>query len=312
MRIVASFFVVLVHVLLPAPAGLYAKTIGRFAVPFFLMVTGWYIRKDDDEKTAEAAKHSLFSILRLTVAALAVSAAGNTVQCLISGDPPFSWLDSGVDLQDFLLYNYTTVFSPVMWYLFGLIYALVIYLILAKLKVIRLACWLCFPLIVINLIRSSADMSPWFHQGNWMFMSVPFLFLGSLLKDRRWCERIPAVLCWAMIAAGIIASVFETPTGMTALFSDKILYIGTLPLVFGIFTLCVRGKDVQWPRALAFFGRTCTTGIFIIHCSVYGIIQALVEIPDGFIAWLMPLIVYLLSGALVLAFVQQKRKLQRA
>jgi len=27
----------------------------RFAVPFFLMVTGWYIRRDSDEETFKAA-----------------------------------------------------------------------------------------------------------------------------------------------------------------------------------------------------------------------------------------------------------------
>ena len=42
-RIIASFFVVLVHIHLPSPVTAPSMAIARFAVPFFYLISGYFL-----------------------------------------------------------------------------------------------------------------------------------------------------------------------------------------------------------------------------------------------------------------------------
>ena len=296
-RIIASFFVVLCHVHLPGPAKDYSMGLARFAVPYFLMVTGWYLKHEDTRRTAEAAKRALVSILKMTLLSVLLIGAVNTVVCLIRNRPVFSWVTGffrrSENLGLFLMYNRTHWLSSVVWYLFGLLYTLVIYLILARCGALKYAFWAIPVLLVLNLVRGEIMGKAWYYQGNWLYTSLPFLLLGSLLHERGWCGKVSIGAAWGMIVAGILATVFEA-----RMFGEQIIYIGTLPLVLGIFCLAVAGGKTQWPGWLSDFGRRCTMYIFLLHCSLRDLLYALLGKPPDAILFLMPVFFFLLSGAI--------------
>ena len=307
-RIVASFFVILCHIHLPGWAKDCSMGLARFAVPFFLLVTGWYLFDGDDSRAYAMARRTLVSILKLTVLSVLLVAAVNTLVCLIRGRQMFSWVTgffrrSGSWLL-FLLYNRTHWLSSVMWYLFGLLYALVIYLVLVRLRVLKYAFWLIPLLLILNIVRGEVLGKAWYYQGNWLFTSLPFLLLGSLFRSSGWCTKIANRTAWWLIAAGIAATCVEA-----YFFGEQIIHVGTLPLALGIFCLAVNGGETRWPAWLSYFGRRCTKYVFLLHCSLRDLVYALAGTPSGALLWLMPAFFFLLSGAIGwgISMIQDKR-----
>ena len=315
MRIVASFFVLICHIPFPDPAALYTKAAARFAVPFFLMVTGWYLYRENDQDALKTARKFFFSAVRFTLFSLAFVCVMNVLNYIIMGLPPFGWLTdetSGLGSpeirSEFLLHNYTLFLSPVLWYLFGLVYALAVYLLLVRFRLVRFAAWLILPLIGLNLYRGEWVGEPWYHQATWLFMSLPFLLAGGFLKAKGICRKVPALLSWLMIPAGILFTlVLEVPH-----FGTQILYAGTLPVVFGIFTLCMNRPAGSRPGVLADFGRSCTPVIFVIHPSLDVFLKAVFPMPAAaWWGWAEPFLLFFLCSALAFVWVRCGRAVRR-
>ena len=306
-RIIASFFVILCHIHLPEPLRDYSMGLARFAVPFFLLVTGWYLNQGDPRRTVGAARKTLLSILKMTIMSVLLISAVNTAVCLIEGKALFSWATSffrrSGSMRLFLMYNRTHWLSSVMWYLFGLLYALVIYLALVRFHALKYAYWAILPLLILNLVRGEAMGKAWYYQGNWLYTSLPFLLLGSLLREKGWCSRISTGTAWRMVAVGILATLVEA-----GIFGEEIIYIGTLPLVLGIFCLAVNSGETCWPVWLADFGRRCTKYVFLLHCSLRDLIYALTGEPRGALRYLMPVFFFVLTGAVGWAIVHLSEK----
>lgn len=70
-RMVASFFVVFIHCSFPGMLGEYINCIGRFAVPMFLVISGYFCYQASDKKILAQAKDLLK--LYLTAAILYLS-----------------------------------------------------------------------------------------------------------------------------------------------------------------------------------------------------------------------------------------------
>ncbi len=300
MRILASFMVVLIHIHLPEPVTGLSMALGRFAVPFFFMVSGYYMRREDDGKTLEAAWRFFLSVLKMTgLSVLAVSVI-NVAVSLIRGSAPFGWLTSFFardGLRLLLLYNRSHFLNSAMWYLLALVYAMVIILALLKLRVMRRAYWTIVPLLVWNLIRGEGMGMPWYTQGNWLFMALPFLMLGMVLRDTGWARKIPAPAAWCMIAAGIASTCVEGPR-----FGEQVLYMGTVPVALGVIILCLQNEDRDWPDSVAEFGRRLTPWIFVLHCSLRDLVYACFGRPKDWTAVLMPFLFFLLSAMVAAAF----------
>ncbi len=316
LRILACFMVILCHVHFPGDAETYSMGLARFAVPFFMMVTGWYIWRRDADEAADAAKRSFFFMLKITLTGGAVIAAVNTVCALIRGKSAFSWLDPLLKengIRNFLLYNRANFLASVMWYLFAMVYVTAIYAILARIRMLKLGYWLILPLIVMNLVRCEILQMDWFYGGNWFYTGIPFVMLGSWLHAQDVPRKVPAAVSWLLIAAGIVSTVFEAKAvpGIS-------LYFGTVLLVFGIFTLAVRAEQVKIPAKLAVFGAKCTLYIFLLHCSVRDLIYACAgwstsEGPEQTaLKWLMPFIVFAVSAVIAVIIVMTLDRMRGA
>ncbi len=156
-RILACFGILLCHVQFPAPARDYSMGIARFAVPYFLFLTGWYTYDKDESLICRKLVKSIRSSLILTLVGSAVIAVMNTINCMTIGRLPFDWFTGywqGSALFDFIVLNRADFLCSVMWYMFALIYALVVMLILAKLHVLKFIYFLAPVVLLINIALS--------------------------------------------------------------------------------------------------------------------------------------------------------------
>ncbi len=310
LRIPASFCVILCHIQWTGDAKTYSMALARWAVPFFLLVSGWYLYREDPEQQYAAAKRFLLSTVKLLAVSVLFIGTVNTGMRLVSGKSAFGWLTSFFGRKGnsyyFLMCNWARFLSSVMWYLFALTYAMVVFTLLARWKGIRWAYLLIVPLLVINLLRAEIMHLAWYRQGNWLLTTLPFLLLGHWLHKSRWAEKTSGTASMLLTVLGIAITAVEA-----RFVDEQIIYAGTIPLVLGIFTWGIASSGRQWPKSVAWFGRYCTPYIFILHCSLRDIVYAVWGEPSGAARWWMPLFFFVLSGLIGVCLHKGMERLRR-
>ena len=93
-RIIASFFVLICHVHFPAPYKVSSMAVARFAVPFFYMVSGWFLFSPEDSREViqKRIKKVIGFAARFCLMGILLYAVVNSIACLIIGKEIFYWL----------------------------------------------------------------------------------------------------------------------------------------------------------------------------------------------------------------------------
>ena len=298
LRIPASVAVLFCHVSFPAPVDDYTVAVCRYAVPFFYLVTGWFLWREDEVRGRRAMLRSLRTTLRMLFMATVISLPATMIGNLIKGKPFQVWLDyyrTPETLHEFLLYNRSTFISSITWYLFALLYAQVIYLVLVRIRLRPLLCALSPVLLAAGVYRVSVLHLPWYYTGNWLYTALPLLVLGTVLRERGWCQKLPAWSAWVMVVLGTGLTLWETSWN-----GQRFLTVGVLMLAFGMFTLAIQGWGLQWKSWLTRFGREATPVIFLVHCPLREMIYAWTGKPEGVLGWQMPFVILDLSVVIAL------------
>lgn len=309
-RIIACFMVVFAHVRLPWGLAKYSIALLRFAVPYFLIVTGWYLYRNNKKDALIVAKKTLFKMLKFTLYSLIFISIVNSIVCLIQNKNMFGWFilfNKKKTLFEFFVYNRGVFFSSIVWYLLALLYSLVIYIILIKTNLLKKSYLLIIPLIIANLIINYCFDYRWFITGNWLFTGLPFLLLGSYLRTSKLWKNIPTKISWSFIIIGIIVAFLDAK-----LFPEEIIYISTLLIVFGIVTLVLKDNKFKCNKLISDFGAKCTAYIFVIHCSLRDLLYAIFGKPtNDIIELFMPIIIFVISSiiAIIIVYIKDKYKI---
>ena len=301
-RAVACAFVLFVHATFPNPFGLYVAAAARFAVPFFLMVSGYYAFCSEEAGALRVARRRLVSTAKLTFIGTLFYAVSNTGRQLLQGQPAFSWLDSLLNPQglfNFFVYNRAIFLSSVMYYLFMLLYVYGIFILLIKTRTLK-AAYACIPVLLIACVALDEFFGqPWYYAGNFLLTGLPFFLLGHFFAHRPPRFAHPGRL----ILPGLLLTLVET-----ALFGEAYCYVGTLMTAIGLFLFCLNAPDVKLPQALVRFGRSCSVTVFIIHCAVRDYLNMLIPEQPVLLAYARPLAVLAASCALALALAHIKAR----
>ena len=309
-RILACYMVIYCHVELPGSAKAYSMGLARFAVPYFLMVTGWFLWKEKLEEEDKAVRRHLVSMCKLfAISAPAISIV-NIFVCRLKGDPLFSWLtkywSGNHAIFEFFMYNRASFFSSVVYYLPLMIYVAIIYLLLLRKGWIRFLYYLIIPLISMNIYRGEVIGLRWYYQGNWLFTGLPFVAIGRLLHEKKLEEFVARRTAYTLIVVGICITLLEAGR-----FEGRFIYVGTVPLALGIFMLAINGRCYKWPSWIVDHGRYITPIIFLSHCSIRDLCYTLAGEPQGLLRYFMPTIIFLFSSAFAILLLELKRLLWR-
>ena len=311
-RIIASFFVVLVHIHLPSPVTAPSMAIARFAVPFFYLISGYFLcdPSDDTKTSLLRIKRSLKKTLRLTLAMFVLYALINCIVCLIRSQNPFYWLYSKMSTKvfiEFIILNHTDFICPIIWYLMALIYVLAVIYLLVRYNKVSVMYFLIPVLLVINLLLGYVLKLDWYYQGNWLFTALPFMLGGMFIREKKdLANKFSYPVIWILIIAGTILSAAETLVSFA-----QFLYIGSILLSLGLFLLGIRSEK-KWPSGTASFGRNISKYVFYLHCVPRLFILSFTGLPKGVMGYLLPLIVFIISAALGIVIVFIKDKLFKA
>lgn len=302
-RAIACAAVLFIHCRFPAPVTQYMDALGRFAVPFFLMVSGFFTYRAGREEAITVVRRHLWTTVKMTLAGTLLYAVSNTVHRLRLGQDAFSWLNSLLSPEgvfNFFIFNRAIFLSSMMYYLFALLYVYAIFWLLLKCNAVRHAEKLIPVLLGACVVLTEFVGTPWYYSGNFLLTGLPFFMLGHYFARRG--------KTYAQAQYFILPGIILTLVEAVFFHNDVYCYIGTLVMSISLFLACLHQPKARVPHALVWFGRNCSVIVFLIHCAVRDQLYLFIpERPDIYL-WIRPLVILLVSCLLSIGYVFLHRK----
>ncbi|MCR5527720.1 MAG: acyltransferase [Saccharofermentans sp.] len=269
MRIVMAFFVVTIHLPFTGKAGDVFVTFGKTAVPFFLVVCGYFLfREDNAEMMKRLIKQTKRMFVFYVLANIFYAGMFALMSWKMEGSlASFKACFEKKPLMDFLLYNFSP-FSEHLWYLGSLLYALLIMLFLNKLKVLKHVMFISPALIAAYVVMAHMGIGEFYQLRNALFIGLGYTMTGMLI--RRYEKKILSIkhlgiilplLFVACTVAGIYElNHYEQGTGVP--------FIGCEIMTYVIVLLCLRFPNFGIDTFAEKFGRDCSLPVYIMHIAV--------------------------------------------
>ena len=313
MKAIACVFVVLIHCMFPGSLGVICRALARFAVPFFFIISGYFLY-DRDRKSANASiprkvRHLLIIALLSGIGYFIIE----IVQYIYMAFDSFriwTFLQEKISWElmlRFFLTNTPIVYSP-RWFLYALVYCYFSIWLFHKTDVSYK--WLygasgCLLLGHLLLEYSSFFLgnNVGFYIGNsdvyvtirnlFIFRALPWFVLGLGIKEYEKLLKIRTPYCMIGILFGIISTIVEV-----FLLGDASIYVGTLILVFFMFCIALNKGEQSFHSPINHIGRDLSLYVYILHGAVisgFAFVERILKIEAGWFLWFKPLLVIFIS-----------------
>ena len=281
MRIVMAFLVVAIHLPFDGKAGSVFITYGKTAVPFFLVVCGYFLYREDGQEMMKRLLKQTKRILIFFIASNVVYAGLRAIYVRVTTGSfaGMSECFTTKALTDFLLYNFSP-FSEHLWYLGSLLYALVILLVLNKIKVLKYAMFLAPLLVACYVVLSHLGIGEGYQLRNAVLVGLGYTMMGMLI--RRFEKKIldhkaTAPILWILFVICCITAIFEL-NGYKQ--GTAVPFVSCEILTCLIVLLCLKYPDLGKNTFAEWLGRECSLPVYIMHIAVMYLMLA--SKNDGF------------------------------
>ncbi|WMC93457.1 acyltransferase family protein [Kineothrix sp. MB12-C1] len=266
MRLLMTFFVVFIHSPFGGKAGEVFFCFGKMAVPFFIVISGYFCFSDQTEIFKKRIKKQAERIFMLCVGAnflyVYLYLIGNKLGIISVGI--YRKVDD-TSLVNLLLYNQSPV-ADHLWFLGSLFYALVLMLVLTKLKFYKNILFFAPVFLSIYLYLSYYGGGDFIKYRNVFLVTLPYFMMGCLIrryKQKIWEKIKPGILISAAAAFSVfvVAEYFmRKNTGVPYLSIEVLIYLVVLVCLY---YPNVGSKGIVW-----WLGSRCTLYIYILHMGV--------------------------------------------
>ena len=272
-KLLASFMVIFIHIPFYGQMGDIVNGLARFAVPLFLLISGFY----SYQIPPQSIKKRIRNILTLIIFGVVCCTAYNILELLVfeNIDGLIHYFGRYTDLNailDFLLFNMPISILH-LWYLFAIVYVYIVFYIVTALrlneKVIFAVSFLLLFLHILlgeglSMFGISINM---IYVRNFALMGIPFFSLGLLA--RKYEDKIRSIPNYVSIISalvGIIATVLSR-----IFLKENELHIGSIFILFAIVCVFIKYPDAKFPRILTLL-EGCSTYIYIFHLVIASVL----------------------------------------
>ena len=298
MRIICCVSILFIHCgfPLPSPVRSYAMAIARFAVPFLILLSGWFA---DHNEGWQKAKKKRWDTLRVILIGGIICLLWNCLNSYLQYSSLSAWLRPHLNrktLYHFLLFNRAVFFNSVFYYFFIMVYVYSIFILAQRWKITAFLCYLSPVLLATGIYICEFAELPWYYGGNFLFLGLPVFLLGYRLREVqqkliKWKEKE-----WLCILAAAAITITER-----MLFGSRYLYFGAVLLAVSVFVFCINHETLKCPKLLVKAGTMLSLPMIVIHCEVRDTLQLLTKLNN----YALPLLVLVIS--LLLSVVYQKK-----
>ena len=271
LRFVCSVAILFIHCGFPlAFASEYAMAVSRFAVPYLILLSGWYV---DHNGKVEKAKKKRRDILRIILAGGCVCVIWNCFNSYLQYGNLSSWTVPYLNnrtLIDFLLFNRAVFLNSVYYYFFMMFYVYSIFIGAQRLRFSKMLLILSPVLLFGGVAICEFSSMPWYYGGNFLFVGIPCFCTGYLLRKAQDHLRILKSKEWAAVAVGLLLTYLEY-RGQGSCY----LYFGTIVVAVSVLVFCMNHEDIKCPKLLIKAGTYLSLPIIVIHCEIRDTLQIL-------------------------------------
>lgn len=314
----ACLAVVFLHVHFPRPMEWPVVAACRFAVPLFLVVSGFFFTSGGTcsfASTGRKLRHSLMLGIRATVALAFLVLVQGWLDPRFSATGFFRSHATAKDVACFFITNAPP--SPLvhLWFLWALVYCYLFALIWFG-DGNRL--WTAGPLGLVLLVgmvlfQEFAHCLPFNpaipFRGMpvrlcflFVFRALPFFLLGIWIRRNEAVIRKLELSAWTYAAvafAGAVAAAVEY-----RLFGNSQFYLGNYLTAIALFAWAIRHPEGGW-KPMVFIGRRLSLLVYVLHVAVWQYLSILLRGLHvdqwPLVRWTLPCIIVALS--LFIAFV---------
>lgn len=279
-RIFASFLVVCLHTKFPIPfLAPYIVDLAKTAVPFFFLVTGYYLFDYNDEKVIIKMCKSLKRTITILFPAVLIYFILRVVKLYLLN---IDISTQNLRLLPFLLFNDSN-FTEHLWYLFALVYVLIFMIFLFKLNLSKYIKHFTFFFVPLHFVlstysRTLTDCSNLIEL-NWFVAGIPFTFLGYLFRennvfltkqvDKKFLIRLILFSFLGLyVEHFLFKMVFDRGPGVFFTFLLAVSFLLFLSRDYRIF-------NNKWTVILSSLGKKHSLNIYIYHIIVREILSIL-------------------------------------
>lgn len=276
-KLIASLFVVFIHIPFPGEAGSMVTCLSRFAVPFFFAVSGYY----SYNVSTRGLQKRIYHILKLNLIAILLHIAYRCLTAAYWGDSIMVVLNALVPNKEDLgmwVFLHVNPFGGHLWYLTAICVCYVIlytyvrffsdkkvdyrplYTVGFVLFIIRIA--------IMDILPLGGFQIPYYFYRDGFFIGLPVFCMGLFLRQYQqqilssFCLTSRKLVAWLLI--GILLSLFqwltlsagELPLGAVLQVLILILLLSSNPTV--------TSNGFLKERIIAKF-RYLSTAVYIIH-----------------------------------------------
>ena len=255
----------------------FLKSIARFAVLFFLMVSGYFLYSDDRKTRIKRLKKQFLKILKLTFIICTIYFLWNFKKLDFNLFGIVNWfkefLLNPALTKQILLFNRWFFLASTVYYLFMLIYVYIIDYVATKLHLDKVLYIGSIALITLGLYTQYTNVNnlEWYYWGNWLFAGLAFFEFGSFLawmksKDELKCNVIFNIFLFILGFVGCAVTVIIKRTFFY--YDIGAVLIATSALVFSI-------NHPKWYilKPIEILGEKYSLDIFMLHIIIRDIVE---------------------------------------
>lgn len=294
-RIIACFLVVCIHLPFKGAMGDIFIAFGKTAVPFFLVVCGYLIYREDTSEILARLKKQIKRIFILTILSNILFVVVAYINSCIAGTNQ-NFLERYFTLKNFknfLLYNLSP-FAEHLWYLGSLLYALIILFLLVKFKLHKYIMYLAPVLLGIYIFLSWKGNAEYYVYRNAILVTLPYLMMGFLV--RRYEKKLLNVKGYVYIILVVILSITNV-LEYSIYKTISVPFFSAELLVYVIVILLLKYPNIGKGTIMERAGNKYSLFIYIAHMIPVFYIYSILNSANGLIRNFGPIIVFALTFA---------------
>lgn len=243
--------VVFIHIPFPGRLGLIIKSLASFAVPVFLMISGYYAGK---------GYKNVSKLVKFTLSAILLYFLYTLLKAIIIGSPleiTIGWLLRFIILNDCDFIN-----AGHLWYLPSIIYCYILLYFSEKHGLLR-CCYISIPIILcFKVLFLSLPEVNWHMRGNWLVGAFPYYMLGHFFSKEKFEKNMNQIKNSSILLCGFVGMI------MCSIYIQSIIAaIGTIILSVALFLFALNNK-VSGSEKIAYIGKNYSGTIYITHILI--------------------------------------------
>lgn len=262
---IACLAVIFIHVKFPGMFGKIIALLCQFAVPIFLMISGYYAYKRDEK----VIKRRLVKMIKIFAFAFSIWTLYKVAMVILKGGNLINWFTTTFTIKSlFKMIVFCTIdYAIQLWYLIAIIETYIVWYFLVKhhkntTRNVYTSIILLFILYIVLTTICETNGLAWYLKINflramgWFLLGYSFNYIDKKkIKNLKLESLILVYLVGAFIT--IAPTIFNTPINFSC--------VGVIIFSTAIFILALKFSNKSFNKTIEYIGKNLSLNIYIFH-----------------------------------------------